>query len=101
MTWYNPKDKEPAQGLSVLCMYGNECYVAKRYGKKYFSTMLYGSKYFKYTGEPTLWQYIDFPNNLTGMLFLELDGKRITLDEAEKEYPEIYKKFMQAMRFEW
>lgn len=82
-------------------MYGNEFYVAKRYGEKYFSTMIYGSKYFKYTGEPELWQYIEFPNELTGMLFLIIDDKAFTLDEVEKKHPKKYIKFIKSMQFEW
>lgn len=98
MTWYKPSEKKPVQGKKALCMHKGDLYVAQRFKDYWFSIPFGDSCYSRYF-EPELWQEIDFPPPLTGMmLFVVNDGEKITADELENECLEAFNDFVKGVK---
>ena len=91
--------ENPPQGLKVLCMHKGDLYVAQRFGKYWFSIPFYSCEFSRYF-EPDMWQYIDFPESLTGLMKVKVEGEEalFTIDELQKKYPTEYIAIVQSFK---
>ncbi len=93
MTWFKPSEKKPVQGKKVLCMHHGDLYVAQRY-KDYWLSIPFCDSQFAFRNPPDLWREIDFPNDLTGMNRVLIDGMILDMDTYQEKYPKEFEEFV-------
>jgi hypothetical protein len=94
MEWKKPSEKLPPQGKKILYFLKGNIYVVQRFGKHWMPVPFHDSKFSFYKEKPTYWADIECPENYTGYIQVIVDRESYTLDELEKEKPEIYKRFI-------
>ena len=97
LQWKTPDQEKPPQGKKILCLHKGDVYVAQRTGDYYFSLPFYDSIFSRYF-VPEKWADINLPDGLTGMIYIELDGKRLNLDELEEINPDAHRCLMLAQK---
>lgn len=101
MEWINPKIQLPPQGKKILYFKNGDIYVVQRYGDLWLPLPFYDSK-FAFHNEPDLWADIIPPVGFTGKVFvMPVDKEPISIDDLEKDEPELYHEMVEAQRKMW
>jgi hypothetical protein len=87
--WIEPMLELPPQGKKILYFRKGDCSVRQRFDNYWVPIPYVDSQYCDFD-PPQLWKDIELPGTFTGLMHVEVDGTRYTIDELEKAYPEAY-----------